>query len=294
MEVLLWTLRILQELQIINQYNSVLPLSFSDKIKIMGVINITPDSFSDGGLYLNPKDAFIKALDCINSGADILDIGGQSTRPGSHIISPDEEIKRMMPALKSIRKEFPDKIISVDTFYSKVAKEALDAGANWINDISGGRLDPHILDILADSNNPFVVTHSRGNSQTMNNLSHYQNVIDDVLSELMIQVDKAIKAGISSKQIIIDPGIGFAKNTKQNLEILCNLESFLSIGFPVLVGPSRKRFIGDILNEPDPLKRLFGTASVVCKCVQSKINYIRLHDVYEMKQVIKMSTMLWT
>ncbi len=267
--------------------------SLQNKINIMGVINITPDSFSDGGLYIDPEKAFKKANDCINFGSDILDIGGQSTRPGAITLTPEEELNRIVPALKLIRKEFPKQILSVDTFHSKVAKEALNLGANMINDISGGRLDPEILNVLADVNSPFVITHSRGNSQTMNTLCHYDNVIADVLSELLIQVDKAIAVGLSPNQIIIDPGIGFAKDTGQNLSLLSNLETFTNSGYPVLVGPSRKRFIGDVLNEPNPLNRLFGTAAVVCKCVQAKVKIVRIHDISEISQLIKMASFIW-
>ncbi len=259
----------------------------------MGVINITPDSFSDGGMYLDVENALRKASDCIDSGADIIDIGGQSTRPGADILPPDQELKRIVPALKLIRKEFPNQIISVDTFYSEVAKEALDFGANWINDISGGRLDSKMFNLLAETKVPFVITHSRGNSKTMKDFCNYKNVAQEVLSELLVQVEKAILAGVSTDQIIIDPGLGFAKNTSQNLSILTNLEIFINTTYPVLVGPSRKRFIGDILDESDPLKRLFGTSAVVCKCVQSKVNFIRVHDIHEMKQVIQMASILW-
>ena len=157
----------------------------------MGVINITPDSFSDGGMYLDAEKALEKATDCINLGADIIDIGGQSTRPGAEILPPDQEIKRIVPALKLIRKEYPKQIISVDTFYSEVAKEVLKLGANWINDISGGRFDPLMFRELAGKNVPILITHSRGNSQNMKNFSNYKNVVADVLSELLIQVEKA-------------------------------------------------------------------------------------------------------
>ena len=258
----------------------------------MGVINITPDSFSDGGKYLDGENALEKASYCINSGAEVIDIGGQSTRPGAEILSSDQELKRIVPALKLIRKEFPNQLISVDTYYSDVAVEALNLGANWINDISGGRLDPQMFNVLAGTEVPFVITHSRGNSQTMKNYSNYQNVAAEVLSELLIQVEKAILAGVSSDQIIIDPGIGFAKNTSQNLSLIKNLDIFTNTKYPVLVGPSRKRFIGDVLNQTDPLKRLFGTSAVVCKCVQAKVNYIRLHDIYEMNQLIKMASII--
>ncbi len=270
-----------------------MPIRLTDKTKIMGVINITPDSFSDGGMYLDAEKALKKASDCISLGADIIDIGGQSTRPGAEILAPDQELKRISPALKLIRKKYPKQIISVDTFYSEVAKEVLKLGANWINDVSGGRFDPLMFKELAGKKVPIVITHSRGNSQNMKNFSSYKNIVADVHSELLLQVEKAISIGVSSDQIIIDPGIGFAKETSHNLALLRNLDIFVNSNYPVLVGPSRKRFIGDVLNEPDPMKRLFGTSAVVCKCVQAKVNFIRLHDIYEMKQLITMATALW-
>ncbi|WP_036918241.1 dihydropteroate synthase [Prochlorococcus sp. MIT 0603] len=259
----------------------------------MAVINITPDSFSDGGRFLDPKTALNKATDVIDSGADILDIGGQSTRPGAQLISCEEELNRITPVITLLRKEHPNQLLSIDTFYSKVAKKALDLGVNWVNDISGGRFDSDILNVVADSGAPFVINHSRGNSSNMNTFANYQNVTTEVYEELQRAIDHAYSAGVSKKQIIIDPGIGFAKNNFHNIDLLYNLEKFTNSRFPVLVGPSRKKFIGHTLNQPDPMKRIFGTAAVVCRCVQAKVDMVRVHDVSEMKQVIDMSNALW-
>ncbi len=259
----------------------------------MGIINITPDSFSDGGNYIDPSKALKRAKECIAQGAEVIDIGGQSTRPGAEVIQADVEIKRILPVVKLIRKEIPNVLISLDTFYSEVASKALDIGIDWINDISGGRLDPEILNVVSHSEIPFVITHSRGNSLTMNKLALYKDVFNDVFIELMDSVDNALAAGLSNKQIIIDPGLGFAKNDEHNLSILSKLEKFTSTSYPVLVGPSRKRFIGNIISESDPKKRIFGTNAVLCRCVQANVDIVRVHDVKAACQTIAMSNHLW-
>ena len=259
----------------------------------MGVINITPDSFSDGGAYIDPSLALKRAIECVNQGAKIIDIGGQSTRPGAQIIPPDVELKRILPALKLIRRELPDALISLDTFYSKVADKAIEIGVDLINDISGGRIDPEILNVVSSSDKPFVITHSRGNSLNMNNFAVYNDIVEDVYNELMQSLDKALSSGLSDKQIVLDPGLGFAKNDEHNLILLSKLERFTSGIYPVLVGPSRKRFIGNILKEPDPKKRIFGTNAVICRCVQAKVDIVRVHDVSEVFQTISMASSLW-
>ncbi|WP_225866407.1 dihydropteroate synthase [Prochlorococcus marinus] len=281
------------ELQITNQFNRPWPKGWRGNTKIMGVINVTPDSFSDGGEYLEPLEAYKKASECIAAGVDVIDVGGQSTRPGAKTISPEKELQRIMPMLKLLRKNFPNILISVDTFYSKVAKEVIEIGVDWINDISGGRLDPKIRNVVASSNCPYVITHSRGNSFDMNNYAFYNDVVEEVYMELMQNVEEALAAGISNKLILIDPGLGFAKNNIHNLTLLSNLEKFTDSQYPVLVGPSRKRFIGHVINEPDARKRIFGTAAVTCRCVQAKVDIIRVHDIKEINQTIKMATSLW-
>ncbi|KGG12408.1 MULTISPECIES: dihydropteroate synthase [Prochlorococcus] len=260
----------------------------------MAVINLTPDSFSDGGSYQTIDLAIKKIESCIEDGADVLDLGAQSTRPGAKIIESQEELDRLIPTLKTIRARFPELIISVDTFYSKVAQKAIDLGANWINDISGGRIDPIILEIVANASCPFIITHSRGNSQTMNNLAYYKNVCNEVCDELNKRTVIAIDKGIKEANIIWDPGIGFAKDTEHNLQLLSNLEFFTKKKYPLMVGPSRKRFIGDVINQPNPLLRSQGTSAVICRCVQAKTDIVRVHDVKETKETIVMSSKLWT
>ncbi len=267
--------------------------NLGNKIAVMGVINITPDSFSDGGLYMNPLKAVERARQQLKEGVSVLDLGAQSTRPGADYIESDEEWKRLHPALKAIRAEFPFALISVDTFSSVVALKAIELGANWINDISGGNRDPDIVKVVSDANCPYVITHSRGTSKSMNQLSNYNNLIDDVLFELHRSTEYALKKGILEQNIIWDPGLGFAKSTNHNLKILRNLEIFTKEKYPVLVGPSRKRFIGDVLNEESYDKRLSGTIAVICRCVEAKVSIVRVHDIEPIVNTIKMANSLW-
>ena len=255
----------------------------------MAIVNITNDSFSDGGHFININSAVSHSSYCIQNGAKILDLGAQSTRPGASEVGVEVEIKRLLPVIKEIKKTHPEVIISVDTFHHSVAKKALEVGANWINDISGGRHDPDIFKVVTDYQCPYILTHSRGNSKTMDSLVEYQNVVEDVKKELIKQINLALSIGVSSQNIIIDPGIGFAKNVEQNLILLRNIEQFVSLEYPVLVGPSRKRFIGSVLNEVDVNKRLFGTAAVASRCVIAGVKFIRVHDIKEISQVIKMT-----
>ncbi len=258
----------------------------------MGVINLTPDSFSDGGIIKSIDDVLAKADQYIHDGADVLDLGGQSTRPGAVQISNTEEETRVLPAIKAIRNTFPSTIISLDTFNSSTAKKALDLGVHWINDISGGRNDPQILPIIADAGCYYIIMHSRGNSMNMDQLTNYLDVVNDVYSELQQSTEIAIKSGIDKGKIIWDIGIGFAKTTEQNIKLLKNLKIFKKSQFPLLIGPSRKRFIGDSINETDPLRRIEGTIAVVCKCVNENIDLVRVHDVNEVYKSILMYSKL--
>ena len=255
----------------------------------MAIVNITQDSFSDGGLYFDLPCAINHASSCIEQGADILDIGAQSTRPGASDVGVDVEIKRLIPLIKELKALYPEIPISVDTFHHSVAEKVLNNGADWVNDVSGGRHDPEIFKVVADKSCPYVLTHSRGNSKTMDSMALYKNVLKDVKNELSNQIDLALSAGIKREQIIIDPGLGFAKNVDQNLTILRNLEEFTTMNYPVLIGASRKRFIGSVINEPDPINRIFGTSAVASRCVIAGIDLLRVHDVKEISQVIKMT-----
>ncbi|MCR8540296.1 MAG: dihydropteroate synthase [Prochlorococcus marinus CUG1439] len=279
-------------MQIINKTNPW-PQGWGDKTSIMGVINLTPDSFSDGGDLNSAK----KVLDQVNqflcNGADIIDLGAQSTRPGAEEVGPNVEIKRLIPYLKLIKSEYPDVLISIDTFNSEVAYEALLNGANWINDITGGRRDKEILEVVSKFNCPFVITHSRGNSQNMNKLSKYDNLLSEVKLSLESLIKNALEKNISKKSIIIDPGIGFSKDLNQNLEILKNLDVFKNLKLPILIGASRKRFIGEILNEVNPKERDIGTLAVSCLCSQLHIDIVRVHNVKMNYQILKVADRIY-
>ncbi len=255
----------------------------------MAIVNITEDSFSDGGLFIDFKAAINRVCFCIQQGAHILDLGAQSTRPGASDVGAEVEIKRLIPLIKEIKLLHPEVIISIDTFHHEVAFSALDAGAHWINDISGGRHDPNIFNVVADFGCPYILTHSRGNSKTMDSLAQYQNLVIDVKDELIRQIDSALSIGINSNQIIIDPGLGFAKTVDQNLFLLRNLEQFISMPYPILIGASRKRFIGSVLNETDPNKRIFGMAAIASRCVIAGVDFLRVHDIREIHQVLMMT-----
>ena len=282
----------MRELQIINKKNPW-PKGWGEKTSIMGVINLTPDSFSDGGDLNTTK----KILDQVNhflcNGVDIIDIGAQSTRPGANEVGTNIEIKRLIPYLKLIKSEFPETLISIDTFNSEVAHEALLNGADWINDVTGGRKDNRILDVVSKFNCPFVITHSRGNSQNMNELSKYENVLSEVKCSLETLIENALEKNISKKNIIVDPGIGFSKDMNQNLEILRNLDVFQSLNFPILIGASRKRFIGEILNEKNPKERDVGTLAISCLCSNYNIDIVRVHNVKMNYQILKVADRIY-
>ena len=279
----------MRELLITKQSSNFWPNHWEGDTNVMGIVNITDDSFSDGGLFIDFTSALEHACICVEQGAQILDLGAQSTRPGAEHVGKEIEIKRLIPLIKELKVRHPQIPISVDTFHHSVAKAALKAGADWINDISGGRHDPEIFNVIADYGCPYVLTHSRGNSKTMDSQAKYQNVVIDVKNELTNQINRALSSGVKNKQIIIDPGIGFAKNVDQNLILLRNIEQFVLMKYPVLVGASRKRFIGAVINESDPSKRIFGSAAVASRCVIAGVNFIRVHDIKEICQVIKMT-----
>lgn len=279
-------------MQITNNTNQW-PKDWGQKTSIMGVINLTPDSFSDGGDYNSTKKILDQVKNFLFNGVDIIDLGAQSTRPGAEEIGPEKEIKRLIPFLKEIRAEHPDILISIDTFNSEVANEALLNGANWINDVTGGRRDVKILDVVSKFNCPFVITHSRGNSQNMNKLNKYDNFLSDVIKSLETLTMSALDKNISKDNIILDPGIGFSKDIGQNLQILKNLDLFKKLNFPILIGASRKRFIGDILNEINPKERDIGTLAISCLCSQLNIHLVRVHNVKMNYQVLKVSDRIY-
>jgi dihydropteroate synthase len=254
------------------------------KTYIMGILNVTPDSFSDGGEFNNIHTALTQAQTMINNGVDIIDIGGQSTRPGAIQISLEDELTRTIPIIKAIRTE-SNIPISIDTTRAEVAKAAIKAGADIVNDISGGTFDPEMLMTVGELNVPIILMHIRGNPQNMQQLTDYEDLIGDIYNFLFEQIKKAIACGIKQHHIIIDPGIGFAKNHEQNLELIRNLATFKTLKCPLLIGISRKSFIGKILNQPNPKDRIWGTAAACSAAIFYGADILRVHDVQEMREI---------
>jgi len=265
---------------------------WGNRTYIMGILNRTPDSFSDGGQFIRLDNALHQAENIIAAGADLLDIGGQSTRPGAFTISLAEELERTIPLIQQIRSHSPIPI-SIDTNRSEVAKAAIAAGADLVNDVSGGTFDAEMLATIAQLQVPVILMHLRGTPATMQQLTHYQDLIGEIISFFQQQIQTALSLGIAPHRIILDPGIGFAKTAEQSLELLQQLGQFRELGFPLLVGPSRKSFIGHILQQPDPQKRIWGTAATCCAAISGGADILRVHDVTEMAQVCQMADAIW-
>lgn len=255
---------------------------------VMGILNLTPDSFSDGGRFEAPALALRQASRLLRAGAHVLDLGAQSTRPGAVEIGAAAELERLLPSLRLIRAAHPGALLSVDTFHAEVAAAALEAGADWINDVSGGRRDPAILEVVARAGCPYVLMHSRGDSHSMDALTDYEDVVDDVCAALRRSSQEAKARGVSPRQLIWDPGLGFAKTHTQNLQLLRGLQRLKQEGFPLLIGPSRKRFIGEVLAEPRPRARLWGTAAVCTEAIRAGVDVLRVHDVAPIVQTARM------
>ena len=259
---------------------------------LMGVLNVTPDSFSDGGDFNTIESALAQAENMVKSGVDIIDIGGQSTRPGAAEISLAEEIDRVIPVVQMLRQKaeiFGSIPISVDTTRADVASSAVAAGADIINDISGATFDPEMLSTVAKLAVPIVLMHLRGTPQTMQKLTDYRDLIGEIGEFLESRIAAAVAAGIDKSQIVIDPGIGFAKTYSQNLEILRELPKFRSLNCPILVGVSRKSFIGQILNQPLAKQRVWGTAAACTGAIANSADILRVHDVREMHDVCQVA-----
>jgi len=267
----------------ISDFNDWL-VSKEKKSLVMGILNVTPDSFSDGGLYFDTHKAVNHALSMIEDGADIIDIGGESTRPFSNPVSLDDELLRVVPVIKELRKR-TDAVISIDTTKSTVAKEACLFGADIINDISGLLFDKKMVDIAKDIGCPIVLMHIKGNPKTMQENPAYDNLISDIKSHLLERVDYAIENGIDRKNIILDPGIGFGKTIENNFEILNRLDELTSIQYPFLIGTSNKSFIGKILNVNEG-DRLQGTIVANTIALQKGCKIFRVHNVKEAKRCL--------
>ena len=256
----------------------------AEKPAIMGVLNATPDSFSDGAAGVDSK---IDEL--LSSAPDIIDIGGESTRPGALCVPQEVELERILPVIRKIRNHAPNILISIDTRKSFVAKAALDAGADIINDVSSLHFDPQIADVAAEYSAGLILNHSRGTPETMNSpefLSYPDGIAEMVAAELKESADFAIFRGVRKDSIILDPGFGFSKNTEQNLELLRNPEKLLALGYPLLSGPSRKRFIGDLTGEAEPKNRDYGTCGAAIASVLSGYSIIRVHNVKAAKDCL--------
>lgn len=254
-------------------------LNYGEKTLIMGILNVTPDSFSDGGKYNSIEKAVEHAKQMKRDGADIIDVGGESTRPGYEKISLEEELNRVIPVIEALVKEV-DIPISVDTYNGTVAEEAIKAGAHIINDIWGAKADRKIARVAAQYEVPIILMHNRNNRD-------YQHFYRDVLNDIFECIQIAKAEGVKDEQIILDPGIGFAKDTKENIEMMRRLDHFVSLGYPVLLGTSRKSLIGNVLGLPVN-ERVEGTAATVCYGIQKGCQIIRIHDVKEMARVAKM------
>ncbi len=257
----------------------------------MGILNITPDSFFDGGRYFDPEAAGARALTLVEEGADILDLGAQSTRPGALPVTEREELERLLPVLKCVRKAVLVPI-SIDTVSPEVAKKCLEAGADIINDVSGlKRSGPDMAKAVKEFGAGIVLMHSRGTPETMQTLTEYAEVVPNVMTELRESIRLATDAGIEPERIVVDPGLGFAKTAEQNLEILKKINLFHELGFPVLAGPSQKSFIGQVIGR-ETKDRTFGTAACVAACVREGVQILRVHEVGAMRDVVRMTEAL--
>jgi dihydropteroate synthase len=254
---------------------------------VVGVINVTPDSFSDGGRLPEPQLAAELAEQLVASGADWLDIGGESTRPGASPVSDGEQIERVIPAIEAIRRRL-GVVLSIDTRSANVTQRALEAGANVVNDVSAGENDPDMLPLAARKGFPIVLMHMQGDPRTMQTAPSYQDVTAEVSAYLLGRRDRAVEAGVDPSRILLDPGIGFGKNQGHDLTLVHDTARLVKLGQPLLVGPSRKRFIGEITGEKRPDQRVMGTAAVVAWCVAAGASAVRVHDVGPISRVVRM------
>lgn len=260
---------------------------FGKKTYTMGILNITPDSFSDGGSYMDEGSAYKRALNIIDEGADILDIGAESSRPGSEPVNNVEEWARLEPVLNQLagRISIP---ISLDTYKSDVAEKALQMGVQIINDISGLKMDNNMAAVVAKYDAYVVLMHMRGNPKNMQEAPHYDNVVEEVVAELKESIEIAERAGIKKDKIILDPGIGFAKRFEDNLILIKNIDKIAALGYPLLLGVSRKRFIGEILDNPTD-RRLAGSLAVAVYSASKGVDIMRVHDVRETVEALKVT-----
>jgi len=250
---------------------------------IMGVVNVTPDSFADGGLFFDQDAAVRQALALVNAGADLLDIGGESTRPFSDPTPLEEELRRVLPVIERVRAQSPVPI-SIDTYKSQVAQAALDTGASIINDISALRFDPDMVHLAREAGVPVILMHMQGTPRNMQSNPHYDDLIGELRAFFQERLDFALANGLSRELLVLDPGIGFGKTFQHNMEILNNLDAFLDLGCPLLIGPSRKAFLGHLLGGRPPAERDIGTLAALAVAVQRGAHFVRVHHADYAKQ----------
>jgi dihydropteroate synthase len=257
---------------------------------IMGILNVTPDSFSDGGRYTSTRDAVARGLEMIDEGADIIDIGGESTRPGSKRVDAIEQKRRVLDVISALSKEISnDVLISIDTTLSDVAEAALDAGAGFVNDVTGGTDDANLMKLVAERNVPYCIMHMQGRPDNMQDNPGYDNVAKEVKEFLVAQALKMQDLGLSKSNIILDPGIGFGKRTQHNLELLKNLNQICETDYSVLLGTSRKRFMGEVCATEDPAQRMPATCATTALGVEAGARIFRVHDVWQNRQAADVS-----
>ena len=263
-------------------------LDLGSRTHVMGILNVTPDSFSDGGLYADPERALAHAREMAAAGADIIDIGGESTRPGAEPLSEAEELRRIIPLIELLSAELPIPV-SVDTYKASVAKKALEAGAGIVNDISGLRFSPDMAKVVADAGAAVVIMHIKGTPRDMQQNPEYDDLVGEVMSYLAEGIEIAVKAGVDREKTLIDPGIGFGKTLEHNLLLLDRLDEFRCLGRPIVLGTSRKKFIGAVLGIPVPEQRVYGTAATVALGIERGAHIVRVHDVGPMAEVARMT-----
>ena len=246
---------------------------------VVGILNVTPDSFSDGGDFLDPEAAAEQAATMLDEGADMLDVGGESTRPGSHPVSQEEEIRRVVPVLKRILSARPEAVISIDTYRSGTATAALEVGASLVNDVTALRGDPRMASVIQEAACPVILMHMQGEPKTMQKEPHYEDVVGEVRNFLAERAEYAVTAGVRPENVIVDPGIGFGKNLEHNLALLRNLDAVVDLGFPVLIGASRKRFIERITGVQEARGRVSGTVATTVLAYERGATFFRVHDV---------------
>lgn len=256
---------------------------------LVGILNATPDSFSDGGEFLDPKQAAEQVANMLDEGARIIDVGGESTRPGSDRVPPEEELNRVLPVIQGILDDRPDTVISVDTYRSATAKAALEAGASIINDVTALRGDPEMVNVVAEAECPVILMHMLGEPKTMQQDPQYNDVVREVRDFLAERAAFAEAAGLEPENIILDPGIGFGKTLEQNLALLNNLDAILELGYPILLGASRKRFIGEITGVEEAKDRVSGTVATSVLAYERGATLFRVHDVRANREALEVA-----